>query len=66
MPTESADDRFERRLDAAIARLQECQKQHEVASCNLCAHCIGCETRHAYVQAVYDSMSKGETGGFDF
>jgi hypothetical protein len=66
MPTESVDDRFEKRLDTAMKRLQECQQQHDVASCNLCEHCIGCETRQAYVQAVYDSMSKGETGGFDF
>jgi hypothetical protein len=66
MPTESADDRFEQLLDAAMKRLQECQKQQGVTSCNLCEHCIGCETRRDYVQAVYDSMSKGETGGFDF
>ena len=65
MPTESTD-RFEQLLDTAKGRLQECQVQHGVASCYHCAQCLGCETRRAYVQAVYDSMSKGETGGFDF
>ena len=57
---------FERRLDEAIKRLQACQGEQSVASCNDCERCIGCETRQAYVQAVYDSMSKGETGGFEF
>ena len=61
-----SNDIFERRLDDAIKRLQECQNDKSVKSCHDCEQCIGCETRQAYVQAVYDSMSKGETGGFEF
>ena len=57
---------FEARLDAALAAMQQCQKEKAVKSCSLCEFYIGCETRRAYVQAVYDSMSKGETGGFEF
>jgi hypothetical protein len=65
MPTQTPD-RFEARLDEMMARLQACQKEKQVKSCSTCEQLIGCETRHNYVQAVYDSMSKGETGGFEF
>ncbi len=57
---------FEQKLDAALATMQACQKEKGLKSCSLCEFYIGCETRRAYVQAVYDSMSKGETGGFEF
>lgn len=57
---------FEERLDAELAKMQQCQVEKAVKSCSLCEFYIGCDTRRAYVQAVYDSMSKGETGGFEF
>ncbi len=57
---------YEERLDAALLNMQACQKEKALKSCSLCEFYIGCETRRAYVQAVYDSMSKGETGGFEF
>ena len=57
---------FEQRLDETLQKLQSCQNDQNVATCNDCERCIGCEIRQAYVQAVYDSMSKGETGGFEF
>ena len=57
---------FEERLDAEMAKMQQCQVEKVVKSCSLCEFYIGCDTRRAYVQAVYDSMSKGETGGFEF
>lgn len=57
---------FEERLDAALATMQQCQVDKGVKSCSQCEFYIGCDTRRAYVQAVYDSMSKGETGGFEF
>jgi hypothetical protein len=65
MPTDS-NDIFEQRLDDAIEKLRACQEQKALSSCNDCPECIGCEIRRAYVQAAYDSMSKGETGGFEF
>jgi len=64
--TESDNALFERRLDDAIARLQQCQQERSLQSCYDCGQCLGCEIRQRYVQAVYDSMSKGETGGFEF
>ena len=57
---------FEERLEAELAKMQQCQVEKAVKSCSLCEFYIGCDTRRAYVQAVYDSMSKGETGGFEF
>ncbi len=65
MPTESTEV-FEQRLDAAMQKLRECQKEKQLKSCSKCEQYIGCEIRRAYVQSVYDSMSKGETGGFEF
>ena len=59
-------DFFEQRLDDLVRRVQECQNEMGKPSCIECDLCIGCEKRQEYVKAVYDSMSKGETGGFDF
>ncbi|UFS61335.1 hypothetical protein LOH54_06625 [Sulfurimonas sp. HSL-3221] len=59
-------DRFELQLDVMIEKLQACQAEHGVKSCSACEHCLGCDVRKSYVAAVYDSMSKGETGGFEF
>ncbi|MEA1920134.1 MAG: hypothetical protein U9N52_09860 [Campylobacterota bacterium] len=57
---------YEQKLDEALVRLQACQEKHHVKSCRECEHYIGCDVRQAYVNAVYSSMSKGDTGGFEF
>lgn len=59
-------DKFEEYLDEMVIKLQDCQKQKGVESCSLCQSFIGCELRSEYVKAVYNSMSKGSTGGFEF
>ena len=59
-------DKYEQRLDAMLEKLQACQKEHQVKSCSACEHYLACEVRSSYIGAVYDSMSKGETGGFEF
>ena len=59
-------DRYERRLDEMLQKLQACQREREVRSCSRCERYLACELRTAYVGAVYDSMSRGETGGFEF
>ncbi|KYJ87007.1 hypothetical protein [Sulfurovum riftiae] len=46
--------------------LENCQKEHHVSSCLKCEKLLNCELRDAYVKAVYDSMSKGKGGGFEF
>lgn len=61
-----SDNVYEEKLDAAMGDLQKCQNEHNVSSCYLCEQCIGCDIRTKYIRSVYESMSKGETGGFDF
>lgn len=60
------DDVFEKRLDEMILQVQKCQDEKGYESCSRCVSYIGCELRNRYVAAVYDSMSKGQTGGFEF
>ena len=59
-------DQFEKKLEEQILTIYECQKKHQLDSCLKCPNLIGCEVRQAYVIAVYNSMSKGSTGGFEF
>lgn len=66
MSTPHTNDVFEARLQEATDILRNCQKEHKLESCYDCQECIGCEVRTRYVRSVYESMSKGETGGFDF
>jgi len=60
------NDIYEQKVDEALQRLQSCQQERHLESCYLCSECIGCDIRSKYVRSVYESMSKGETGGFDF
>ncbi|MDD2382984.1 MAG: hypothetical protein PHN18_02205 [Sulfurospirillaceae bacterium] len=46
--------------------LQKCQQEKSLESCTLCERIFDCETRKAYVKAVYESMAKGQGGGFEF
>lgn len=63
--SEQAKD-FEKLLADKTAELTDCQKQQSVDSCFKCEKVLGCELRNEYVKAVYFSMSKGETGDFEF
>ncbi|HEX5710576.1 MAG TPA: hypothetical protein VFX68_04455 [Sulfuricurvum sp.] len=57
---------YEAKLSSAKQSLEECQISKGVESCLKCSELIGCPVRTLYVRSVYESMSKGETGGFDF
>jgi len=46
--------------------LEACQVEHLVKSCMRCEKLLDCAVRDAYIKAVYDSMSKGTGGGFEF
>ncbi|MCK9490448.1 MAG: hypothetical protein M0Q24_00025 [Sulfurimonas sp.] len=59
-------DKFELYLDEMIQKVQDCQKDRTLESCSLCEKYLACELRTEYISAVYNSMSKGETGGFEF
>ncbi len=59
-------DKFEQYLDEMISKIQVCQQNKNLQSCSSCELYINCELRLDYVKSVYNSMSKGETGGFEF
>ena len=59
-------DKFEIHLDEMIVKLQKCQKEKNLKSCNDCTYFLDCQLRTDYIKSVYNSMSKGETGGFEF
>jgi len=62
----SDNSAFEERLTQMISEVQRCQKEKGHDSCMKCEKLIGCELRKEYVQVTYESMSKGEIGGFEF
>ena len=59
-------DKFELHLEEMIIKLQNCQKDKKLSSCSLCKSYLKCELRNDYIKSVYNSMSKGDTGGFEF
>lgn len=59
-------DRFELHLDEMIVKVKECQENKNLKSCSSCEKYFSCELRTDYVKSVYNSMSKGDTGGFEF
>ena len=61
-----APDQWEIARDEAKERLLACQKEHNVDSCMKCEKILGCEVRNDYVKKVYESMNKGQGGGFEF
>ena len=66
MEHSKANNEFEQRVDEAILKLQACQNEKNLKSCSACTHYLECELRTTYVRTVYESMSKGEIGGFEF
>ena len=59
-------DKYKLALKNKTKELKECQKTKEIDSCLKCKEIIGCKIRNEYVKAVYDSMNKGQSGGFEF
>lgn len=66
MQTTKELDKFELHLDEMIKKLQLCQNEKNLKSCSSCESYFSCELRENYVKSVYNSMSKGDTGGFEF
>ncbi|RRS30034.1 MAG: hypothetical protein P794_08760 [Epsilonproteobacteria bacterium (ex Lamellibrachia satsuma)] len=64
--SEAVLDEWQIALKQKRAELEACQAQHAVESCMKCEKLLSCELRDAYIKAVYDSMSKGKGGGFEF
>ena len=59
-------DRYQEKLDETKESLQKCQDEKNIDSCMKCEKTFECEIREDYVNAVYESMSHGEGGGFEF
>ena len=59
-------DKFEQDLKEKLNLLLECQKSNNLDSCLKCDKILECQTRETYIKAVYMSMNKGATGGFEF
>ena len=59
-------DLWEQKLDEHIEILKKCQADKGYKSCLGCEQVNDCKTRDEYVTAVYESMSKGKGGGFEF
>ena len=64
--SEAIERDFEAELDRALEDLRSCQGGKSLSSCFVCSEVLGCELRSKYVKSVYFSMSKGETGDFEF
>ena len=59
-------NRFVVALQDLKTRVHTCQESHAFTSCLPCPKVLECELRDHYVKSVYESMSQGETGGFEF
>ena len=64
--SEQVLDEWQILLTQKKAELEACQNKKQVSSCLKCEKLLDCEIRDAYIKAVYDSMSKGKGGGFEF
>jgi len=63
---ETVIDEWDLKLDDKLLELKKCQKSNSLNSCKPCDKFFDCELRKKYVTAVYESMNKGSTGGFEF
>ena len=66
MSDELSLDEWELALKTEKKKLEACQEEQQVSSCLSCPKLHDCPIRDAYVHAVYNSMSKGAGGGFEF
>ena len=53
-------------LDSVTLALKTCQESNNLKSCMKCTSFLDCKLRKQYVLEVYNSMNKGNTGGFEF
>jgi len=64
--SEQVLDEWQIGLKQKRVELELCQKEKALTSCLKCDKLLACELRDSYIKAVYDSMSKGKGGGFEF
>lgn len=66
MSEEELKNHFDIQLENNIKLLLNCQQELGLSSCMGCDKVFECNIRRAYVDSAYNSMSKGQSGGFDF
>lgn len=66
MNNQEALDEWELKLEEKLHVLQQCQTSKNFLGCEPCEVFFECEIRKTYVVAVYESMNKGSSGGFEF
>ncbi len=66
MHSQQQKDKFDMHLDEMIKKVEACQVEKSLPSCSKCTSYLTCTLRDEYVKSVYNSMSKGDTGGFEF
>jgi hypothetical protein len=59
-------DEWELKLEDQLQILKNCQADKNLAGCESCSIFFECDVRKTYVVAVYESMNKGSSGGFEF
>ena len=59
-------DEWQLALQEKKSALEACQAEQQLTSCMSCEKLLECDIRDDYIKAVYDSMSKGTGGGFEF
>ena len=59
-------DEWKITLQQKKAELESCQKDKNLQSCMKCDQLFVCKLREMYIKAVYESMNKGKSGGFEF
>ena len=57
---------WEKELEVKLSELKTCQNKKNFQSCSQCSEFFECFIRRAYINAVYASMNKGSSGGFEF
>jgi hypothetical protein len=66
MNNTTQQDQWEIALDKQILIINQCQLENSLSSCTKCPKILDCTIRKQYVKSVYESMSKGASGGFEF
>lgn len=64
--SEQVLDEWQLLLKQKKVALETCQKEHHLQSCMQCDKLLNCDLQDSYIKAVYNSMSKGKGGGFEF
>ncbi len=64
--SDEESSKYQQDLDAKKIALLKCQEEKNLKSCMDCEKLFECQIRKNYVNSAYASMSKGQTGGFEF